>query len=296
MRLEIRKIKKRYLLLAICLTAMTSGVTESVLGAVVVKKNSQSTWIDKSKFLNILVTQNSNDAEAFFNDAAAVLYQANVNLDSEDYQKAIADLTKAIKINPTYKDAYYSRAYAYRKIKNYQAAIADYTKLISLNPDNSIGYFYDRGNAYRKLKNYRAAIVDYTKAIKIIPSGAGYFNRGVVYKELKNYQAAIADYTKAIKMDFDYDNAISIVLLDNEQFREYYSIVTGYDKVIKMNPNDADAYLNRGIAYSELRDYETAASDVNKAAQLYQRQGDTKNYKQMQQMLKLLKLEEILTN
>jgi tetratricopeptide (TPR) repeat protein len=275
---------------------MTSGVTESVLGAVVVKKNSQSTWIDKSKFLNILVTQNSNDAEAFFNDAAAVLYQANVNLDSEDYQKAIADLTKAIKINPTYKDAYYSRAYAYRKIKNYQAAIADYTKLISLNPDNSIGYFYDRGNAYRKLKNYRAAIVDYTKAIKIIPSGAGYFNRGVVYKELKNYQAAIADYTKAIKMDFDYDNAISIVLLDNEQFREYYSIVTGYDKVIKMNPNDADAYLNRGIAYSELRDYETAASDVNKAAQLYQRQGDTKNYKQMQQMLKLLKLEEILTN
>lgn len=214
-------MKKKYLLLAICLTAMASGVTETVLGSAVAKNNSQSTRIDKSKFFNILVTQNSNDAEAFFN-------QGNANVDSEDYQEAIADFTKAIKINPTYKDAYYWRAYVYRKLKNYQAGIADYTKLISLNPDSRLFYYYDRGNAYRELKNYQAAIADYTKAMKI-------------------------------------------------------------------NPNDADAYFNRGIAYSELRDYETAASDVLKAAQLYQRQGNTNGHKQMQQVFKLLELEDTIT-
>ena len=55
-------MKNRYLLLVICLTAINLGVIKTVWGSAVEKNNSQSTQVDKSKFSNSLVTQNSEEA------------------------------------------------------------------------------------------------------------------------------------------------------------------------------------------------------------------------------------------
>jgi len=41
-----------------------------------------------------------------------------------------------------------------------------------------------------------------------------------------------------------------------------------YDKAIELNPNFAEAYYNRGNAYSDLKQYERAIEDYNKAIEL----------------------------
>ena len=39
-------------------------------------------------------------------------------------------------------------------------------------------------------------------------------------------------------------------------------------KAIELNPNDAKAYYNRGLAKSDLQDYKGAIADFNKAIEL----------------------------
>jgi tetratricopeptide (TPR) repeat protein len=41
------------------------------------------------------------------------------------WEKAIADFTKIIELNPDYANAYYNRGMAYKNLQDYQSAIAD---------------------------------------------------------------------------------------------------------------------------------------------------------------------------
>ena len=85
------------------------------------------------------------------------------------YDRAIADYTKAIQINPKRASAYNRRGVAYAKKGQYDSAIADYTKAIQINPNYAFAY-NDRGVAYAKKGQYDRAIDDYTKALSINPS------------------------------------------------------------------------------------------------------------------------------
>ncbi len=46
------------------------------------------------------------------------------------YQEAIADYTKAIEIDPNYKEPYNIRGLTFKAMQRYEEAIADYTKAI----------------------------------------------------------------------------------------------------------------------------------------------------------------------
>jgi tetratricopeptide (TPR) repeat protein len=52
-----------------------------------------------------------------------------------DYDRAIADLTEAIRLDPKYVWAYASRGEAYRMKGDYDRAIADLTEAIRLDPN-----------------------------------------------------------------------------------------------------------------------------------------------------------------
>jgi tetratricopeptide (TPR) repeat protein len=60
---------------------------------------------------------------------AGVRREAKGELDN-----AIADYTEAIKFDPTYDEAYFSRGRARHKKGDDEGAIADYTKTIQLSP------------------------------------------------------------------------------------------------------------------------------------------------------------------
>ena len=51
------------------------------------------------------------------------------------WDKAIADCSKAIGINPGYAKAYYSRGAAYCNLGQWEKAAADFSRVIEIDPD-----------------------------------------------------------------------------------------------------------------------------------------------------------------
>ncbi|MBT4482504.1 MAG: tetratricopeptide repeat protein, partial [Candidatus Latescibacteria bacterium] len=183
----------------------------------------------------------------------------------DQYDKAIADYTKALDINPEYAIAFSNRGNAYSDSGNYETAIADFTKAIEINP-RLVEAYYNRGTAYSGSGNYETAIADFTKAIEINPRLVkAYYNRGVAYLDLGNYETAIADFSKALDINPQFAEAFGNrgnAFLD---LGNYETAIADFTKALDINPQFAEAYNNRGTAYLDLGNYETAIADFSKA-------------------------------
>jgi tetratricopeptide (TPR) repeat protein len=86
--------------------------------------------------------------------------------DKGDYDKAIADYTKAIEIDPKNSYAYINRGVDWYDKGDYDRAIADYTRAIEIDPKNSDAY-YNRSLAWDKKGDDDKAKDDYAKAIEL---------------------------------------------------------------------------------------------------------------------------------
>ena len=129
---------------------------------------------------------------------ASTYYNRGVAYKNEGrYDRAIADYTKAIKLDPKHAYAYHNRGIAYGDKGDYDHAIADYTQAIKLNPNYARAY-YNRGIAYGEKGDYDRAIADYDTAIRLNPKYAlAYNNRGYAYEHLGEFDKAAADTQKA---------------------------------------------------------------------------------------------------
>jgi tetratricopeptide (TPR) repeat protein len=65
--------------------------------------------------------------------------------------------------------------------------------------------------------------------------------------------------------------------------------IADYDRAIKINPNDAIAYSNRGVVKSALGDKQGAIADLGKAAELFRQQGQMDDYKDAMGLIAKLK-------
>lgn len=79
------------------------------------------------------------------------------------YDQAIAELTKAIQIDPSVAEFYTLRGHLYRTKTELTHAISDYAKSIELNPNNGEIYYY-RAICYTFTKEYDKAWDDVHKA------------------------------------------------------------------------------------------------------------------------------------
>ena len=105
-------------------------------------------------------------AESYFKNGYAALQ-------SNDYDKAIADFTQVILLDPKADAAYFLRALAYDEKGDYDNSIVDYIRNIQLDPNNEFAYIR-RGNIYFIKQDYDKAIADYNQAIRLVPNNKGY--------------------------------------------------------------------------------------------------------------------------
>jgi len=183
---------------------------------------------------------------------------------SGDYSKSLQYLTEAIRIDPNYAAAYYARGLAYNNLGEYEKAIEDYTEAIRIDPNYAAAYFI-RGLTSEKVRSF-GELEDYTEAIRLDPNYAdAYYARGIRYADV-GYSRILND--SCIGDDVTLSSAC--ILYENYKiaYGYYEKAIEDYTEVIRIDPNYADAYTNRGFAYYIRGQYEKAVQDYDQAVWL----------------------------
>ncbi len=131
--------------------------------------------------------------------------EQNTEKKKKIYEEGIAELEKAVVIQPSFNSAYTQMGVAYYRMKNYEKAIENYNKAASLSPSDAIT-LNNIGTIYFEWQKYPEAKQKFQEALAIDPRFIdAYMNLGSVLGTLKDYNGAIASFQNAIK--FAPDNA-----------------------------------------------------------------------------------------
>ena len=185
-----------------------------------------------------------------------------------DYDRAIADYTAALQLNPRYVFAYYNRGIGHSDKGDYPRAIDDFTQAIHLDPKLPQAY-NNRGGAYGELKDFDRAIADYDVAIRLDPKfAAAYNNRGVAWKNKGRYDRAIADYDAAIRIDPQYASAYSNRAIAFRGKGDNARAFAEYEKALRLASDDPVIYTNRGVSFGDIGDLNREIADYTEALRL----------------------------
>jgi tetratricopeptide (TPR) repeat protein len=130
--------------------------------------------------------------------------------------------------------------------------------------------FLNEGWAKQTAGDNDAAITAYTESIRYSPdSPAPYFNRARAYVDKGKYDQVIADATKALEHGFVIPaDAYVLRGMARAQKRDFKGGLDDCNRAIKLNPEYALAYSNRANDKANLGDYEGALVDCNKSISL----------------------------
>jgi len=134
------------------------------------------------------------------------LTRGKINIFKEKFEDAIEDFDRALDLNKTTSDkelennAYVNRGAAYQKLFENDKALADYSKAIELNPENPNVYMY-RGFLYYQNADYTTSINDFNTVIEIDEQNPyAYYNRGMAYIKLNDNNKACQDFHKSCQL------------------------------------------------------------------------------------------------
>jgi tetratricopeptide (TPR) repeat protein len=226
--------------------------------------------------------------------------RAEAYINQGDIDRAIAEFAEALRLDPNLAVAkenlgimYYNRGLDNYKKGNSDQAISDLSEAITFYPNNAA--FYDtRGTIYATNKNNDKAIDDFTEVIRIAPTMKAYYSRSWGYDDKSERYRLAGDernFYKYINLRIkDIEDALKIAPADDKwvpQMREQlesalnirdhneFTIKSIFKKkmndaneVIRRDPNNAQAYCDRAVAYSALGNFAQAIADFTKAISL----------------------------
>lgn len=213
----------------------------------------------------------------------------------EEYEKAIADLSRAVELYPEEYSHYYWRSKTYYKLEKVEQALEDIEVALMLAPydENNRGQ-HERviwkldnlGYEQAKLHNYDKALRYYDLALRSAPENAAiYSRRASVYIDQNKFDAAKADIREAIRLDpktINYYRRMDWLLAREKKWDQ---IIAYWDQFIELDPNESWAYLERGGAYYHKRDMNEAVRNLKIAADMGNAEG-RKAYERYKHLVK----------
>ncbi|HOI31031.1 MAG TPA: tetratricopeptide repeat protein [Melioribacteraceae bacterium] len=220
----------------------------------------------------------------------------------KEYDKAIQQYTRAIKLDSNYSDAYNHRGIAFRDRNMFLTALSDFNKAIELSNKNPM-YWNNKGYTYQGMGLIDSAIFYYRKAIhkspdyhnalnnlsiafqlknqpdsalyysngaiKVNPYNSRYYNnRGNIFFMIGDYDNAHLNFIKALEIEPENAKALNnlaTVLMKRNFYKEAIPILT---EAIKIDTDYPDPLFNRGYCFMMISQYELAGRDFYECLRL----------------------------
>jgi tetratricopeptide (TPR) repeat protein len=244
-------------------------------GCVAKQASPERRIVDCSKLIASPRTRDEQRAQAFTARAFA-------RLQKDDRAGAFTDLDESIRLHPT------ATAHSYRgsmliSRKEFERAIADFSRAIELNPKGA-EFYRMRAHVRSQLKDYMGTAADMTSAIEIDPNPKrDYALRGMAYEDAGDKQKAVADYERALEADPDSQllrasihqlggtipasaalppGDCSAEKISNEKRAAACATLIDSGKVTGWTLRTA--YCNRGAVMTDMGEYDAVVADSNK--------------------------------
>jgi tetratricopeptide (TPR) repeat protein len=218
-------------------------------------------------------------------------------VEAKKYNDAIAQLTKAIDLEPKKTDYYMLRSDAYEKngdmsnayedvkraivfdndadlkvsagrlaylMQNYNEALTYLDKALEIKHSNNDAYVYDIKSLIA-IQDYKKALPVCEKAFLNRENSINYYLHGIVLDNLGNYEPAEKSLKKAISKDKKNEEAY-IALADLQiRTNKLDDAMDNCESLLKVNSNNTNAYVERSKIYVKRQDYPSAINDISKA-------------------------------
>jgi tetratricopeptide (TPR) repeat protein len=224
------------------------------------------------------ITEWDEAVRVFPKDIIALSGRGGSFLARNDLAHAMADLEKAVEIDPEFANALWLRGAVHDKMRQHDRAVADfdraiaiYDKLLKLYsvPLLRADMLAERANAYNAKGERNRAVADYDQAIALVPNRVSLIaSRANVLNASNDRDRAIADLDRVIRLEptnpRGFNDRGNIHSAKGDQDRA----IADYDQAIRLNPKYALAFRNRGLVYSAKGDNDRAIADYDEAIRL----------------------------
>src|SRR5262249_47712078 len=133
------------------------------------------------------------------------IYLARSYKSAGDWEKALAEFSKAIEQAAQRWDLWWMRGTVQARLKRWDGALADFGKAIELAPPDRgelAWTYFDRANAYVALHDEGKALADLTTAVDRWPELFDVWAwRGWFHRDWQRWDEAAADFSKALELN-----------------------------------------------------------------------------------------------
>lgn len=224
----------------------------------------------------------------------------------EDYESAVAHYSSEL-ARGFWPDGYrlrllMRRGFAYERLDEGEKALADFTAALAIEP-KSVWIRMERGSRYEQEKQWGAALGDFEAALKVVPNNVELLDRQArIYDKTLDVDRAIAAYHAlrriAPQYKFAYEReaynlarkgdvdaaakVVATIPLHSSYDAEAFTLramaydfvgatelgLADYERALRIAPRDAETFSKRGFSYMALGEHKRAMENFDQAIAL----------------------------
>jgi tetratricopeptide (TPR) repeat protein len=190
----------------------------------------------------------------------ACLKMGEIAFYSKDYDRAMESLSKVTEQDKNNQTALFMKGFICKETGDTANAVNYFRHIIELYPDYEPAY-EELGMLYATHRN-KLGLEYLTTALSLQPDNTNVlYGLAMLYQDAEEADKATEYYVKILEIDPNNKNAwfnrgwMELVL-----YQDYNAAVDFFGKAIECDPEFAEAHYNRGIAYQQLGDSQKAES------------------------------------
>jgi tetratricopeptide (TPR) repeat protein len=208
------------------------------------------------------------------NNTNCKLRRAEMYIHLSQYEKALALINDALRINNQLHEAYWMKSFIYRDNGQIDKALSSLQTAIEVNPNFFDGYI-SLGMAYLEM-NDLIAIDYFNSAISLRPrSVEAKYNLAMFYQQQdyskgrENLDNSLILYEEILEIDStNASAAFNSGFIHLEYLQDYQEAEWWFGQAIEKLPHYHQAFFNRGLARESQDKYTEALEDYNEALRL----------------------------